>query len=89
VQKAYARKKTKQFFEESSTLISKVLECFDKNPSGGVVLHTCVNTVGTANSEVGWPCHLLMRYLLIQSRRERNSKDEQIRKVVDDRSWSC
>jgi ankyrin repeat protein len=49
VQKAYAKMKAKQF-EDRSTLINKVLECFDKNPSGGIALHTCVNSVSMTNS---------------------------------------
>lgn len=42
--KAYAKNKAKHF-EDQSTLIGKVLECFDKNPGGGAVLRACVDTV--------------------------------------------
>ncbi len=37
--------KMARHFEKCSVLIGNVLECFDKNPSGGVALHACVNTV--------------------------------------------
>jgi len=41
---AYARNKAKHF-EDQSTLIDKILECYDKNPGGGAVLRACVDTV--------------------------------------------
>lgn len=50
--KAYVEAKAKQF-EDLSTLIGSVLECFDKNASGGAVLHTCVNTVSNTYSATG------------------------------------
>ena len=42
--KAYANGKARQF-EDRSTLVGKVLDCFERNPNGGAALHACVDTV--------------------------------------------
>jgi len=52
VKKAYANEKAR-LFEDRSALTGKVLECFDKNPGGGAVLHACVNTVTTTVGATG------------------------------------
>jgi ankyrin repeat protein len=41
---AYAKDRAKHF-EDQTTLMDKILECFDKNPGGGAVLRACVGTV--------------------------------------------
>jgi hypothetical protein len=52
MKKAYAEEKARQF-EDRSKLMGNVLECFDKNPGGGAVLHACVNTVTGASGATG------------------------------------
>jgi len=52
MKKAYAKEKARQF-EDRSKLVGNVLECFDKNPGGGAVLHACVDTVTRTFSATG------------------------------------